>query len=78
VNQAAGFVGFGRAVFGRAFVTAGDEPMHPWTVEWELSREGWKLLFGAESAAEEEWRFASWRAPDPEKRERRVRKRAAG
>ncbi|WP_348263935.1 hypothetical protein P8935_05240 [Telmatobacter sp. DSM 110680] len=54
-----------------------DEPMNPWTVEWELTREGWKQLFGAESAAEEEWRFTFWEAPAPEKRERRGRKKAA-
>lgn len=55
-----------------------DEPMKPWTVEWELSWEGWKQLFGSESAAEEAWRFVFWEAPAPEKRaKRKGRKRRA-
>ena len=67
-----------RKSFGQWWDAVDDWPANrePCAVEWELSREGWKQLFGAESAAEEEWRFAFWKAPEPEKRERRGRKKS--
>ena len=52
-----------------------DEPMNPWTVDWELSPEGQEQLFGPLAKEERAYLETVWKAPKPEKRERRGRKK---
>jgi hypothetical protein len=55
----------------------GDEPMKPWTVDWELSPEGQEELLGPLKDEERAYLEAVWKAPAPEKVERRGRKRVS-
>ena len=66
-----------RKSFGRWWDVVDDWPANrqPYTVEWELSPEGRELLLGPLEREEQAYREASWKAPAPEKRGRRDRKK---
>ena len=67
-----------RKHFGRWWDAVDDWPANrePYTVEWELSPEGWEQLCGPLEKGERDYLDTVWEAPEPEKRERRGRKKS--